>query len=141
MIALDTNVLIAAHRSEHPQHEEALAHLVVAAEGEAPWGLPIFCLGEFLRVVTHAKVFTPPSRLEVAVEFIDRLLESPSLRLLLPEERFWTHFRSTLQDGAAGGNLVFDAQIAAVCSEHGVVDLVTGDRDFARFPALRPQYL
>lgn len=141
MTGVDTNVLIAAHRSEHAKHREALARLVEIAESGTPWGLPVFCIGEFLRVVTHPKVFTPPSSVEVAVEFIDRLLESPSLRLLLPAERFWGRFRSTLQDGAARGNLVFDAQIAAVCEEHGVLDLVTGDRDFSRFPAIRPRYL
>lgn len=141
MIAVDTNVLIAAHRSEHPRHEKATGRLHEIAEGDAPWGLPIFCIGEFLRVTTHARVFTPPSSLEVATEFIDRLLESPSLRLLLPSERFWERFRCAVERGEARGNLVFDAQIAAVCEEHGALDLVTGDRDFARFPRLRTQLL
>jgi len=141
MIAVDTNVLIAAHRSEHTQHEKALERLREVAEGQAPWGLPIFCIAEFLRVVTHPKVFTPPSSIEVAIEFVDRLTESPGLRLLLPTARFWSHFRSAVRSGAARGNLVFDAQIAAVCEEHGVVDLMTGDRDFSRFPAVRPQGL
>jgi len=141
MIAVDTNVLVAAHRSEHPQHEKAMARLREIAEGDAPWGLPVFCIGEFLRVVTHPKVFTPPSSLEVAVDLIDRLIESPGLRLLLPSERSWGRFRSALLTGSARGNLVFDAQTAAVCEEHGAIDLVTGDRDFSRFPAVRPQYL
>ena len=141
MIAVDTHVLLAAHRGEHPKHEKALARLREVAEGGAPWGLPVFCVGEFLRVATHAKIFTPPTRPEVALEFIDRLLESPGLRLLLPTERFWKHLRAAVEAGDVRGNLAFDAQIAAVCEEHGARELITGDRDFSRFPALQPQFL
>lgn len=141
MIAVDTNILIAAHRSEHPKHKAAFQRLQEIAEGEAPWGLPVFCIGEFLRVVTHPKVFNPPSELEIALEFVDRLIESPALRLLLPTPGFWRTFRSAMRDGEARGNLVFDAQIAAVCEEHGATQLLTGDRDFSRFPRMRPDYL
>ena len=137
MIAVDSNVLIAAHRGEHPLHERALARLVEVGEGEAPWALPVFCLAEFLRVVTHPRVFTPPSSLDVALTFLDRLLESPAVRLLSPGTRFWSHLRSVTVAADAIGNLAFDAQIAAVCREHGADRLITADRDFARFPDLR----
>ena len=103
MIGIDTNVLIAAHRREHARHGKALERLREIAEGQAPWGLPIFCIAEFLRVVTHPKVFTPPSSLEVAIEFVDRLMGSPSLRLLLPTGRFWATFAQPFRAGQLAG--------------------------------------
>lgn len=139
MIAVDTNVLIAAHRAEHGQHSLAAAFLAEVAEGDIPWTLPVFCLGEFLRVVTHPRIFTPPSSQEVAFLFLDRLLESPTARLLVPGPRFWPLLKATSHQAGATGNLIFDAQIAALCQEYGALELVTFDRDFARFPRLAPR--
>lgn len=138
MIALDTNILIYAHRTETRLHDQARARLIELAEGDLPWALPIFCLAEFVRVVTHLRVFSPPTELAAALEFLDRLLESPSLRLLLPTRGYPGTFRKTCESGHVRGNLAFDAQIAASCLEHGVRDLLTADRDFARFENLRP---
>lgn len=139
MIAVDTNVLIYAHRSETRRHGEARERLTELAEGDVPWAVPVFCLAEFIRVVTHLRVFTPPSELETALDFLDRLLESPSARLLLPTRSYPNTFRKTCESGEIRGNLAFDAQIAASCLEHGVRDLITADRDFARFTGLRPR--
>jgi uncharacterized protein len=138
VIAVDTNVLIATHRSEHPKHEAAVAALKAIAEGDAPWALPVFCLAEFVRVVTHPKVFSPPTGLETSLLFIDRLLESPGVRLLTPADRYWPLLRQAFVDADATGNLAFDAQIASVCVEHGAERLLTEDRDFARFPGVEP---
>jgi uncharacterized protein len=141
LIAVDTNVLIYAHRRETGRHAEALRRLSVLAEGDSPWGLPVFCLAEFVRVVTHLRVFTPPTDLRTALDFIDRLLESPSSRLLLPSQNYASTFRGVCEAAEVRGNLAFDAQIAASCIEHGVRDLITADRDFARFAAISPQFL
>ena len=141
MISVDSNVLIAAHRNEHNLHAIAYDRLIEIAEGDAPWGLPVFCIPEFLRVVTHARVFSPPTSLPLALAFIDRLLDSPSIRLLVPSDGFWSSLRAVTEDSDARGNLVFDAQIAAVCQEHGAIDLITADRDFSRFPQIRPEFL
>ena len=141
MIALDSNVLIAAHRSEHPLHSRSMSRILQMAESDLPWCLPVFCLAEFLRVVTHPRVFTPPTSLEVALAFIDELLESPTIRVLSPGDQFWYHLRSMAIEGDARGNLIFDAQIAALCQEFGAMDLVTADRDFTRFGGLRPDFL
>lgn len=136
MIAVDTNVLVFAHRTEAPLHQEAVGWLVHLAEGGVPWGLPVFCLGEFVRVVTHRNLFAPPSTLDQATAALTSLLASPSIRVLNPGAGFFAHFQRMLQAGSASGNLAFDAQIAAVCREHGVDTLLTDDRDFARFPQL-----
>jgi hypothetical protein len=101
-----------------------------------PWGLPVFCLGEFVRVVTHPRVLDPPSSLEEAWRAIEGLLNSPTLKVLYPGDRYPTLFHQALEAAQARGNLAFDAQIAAVCRERGSSRLLTLDRDFARFPGI-----
>jgi uncharacterized protein len=133
VIAVDTNVLVYAHREELRQHRRARARVTALAEGAARWGIPIFCLGEFLRVVTHPRVFDPPFASDEACEAVEHILASPSLQVLLPGDRFWTLVTEAVREARATGNLVFDAQIVALCRESGVSTLLTEDRDFGRF--------
>jgi toxin-antitoxin system PIN domain toxin len=137
LIAADTNLLVYAHREETPHHGAALARLTEMAEGSRAWGLPVFCLGEFLRVTTHPKLFSPPSTLETALGFLGGVLGSPSVRLLFPGDRHWPLLADACREGDARGNLVFDAQIVALLHEHGIEDIRTEDRDFDRFPRIR----
>ena len=137
MIGVDTNILVYAHRTESSRHDRARLWLRHLAEGPVPWGIPVFCLGEFVRIATHRRVFDPPSTIAQAVEAIDALMESPSVRLLGTASSHWSLLRAAIVAGETTGNLVFDAQIAAVCREHGVERLLTEDRDFSRFPFLR----
>jgi len=137
VIAVDTNILVYAHREELPQHAAARVRLTALAEGDAPWAIPVFCLGEFIRVVTHPRLFNPPHFIDEACEALDRILASPSLRVLNPGERFWSMLAAAVRAGDATGNLVFDAQLAALCEESGVSALLTEDRDFDRFRGLR----
>jgi toxin-antitoxin system PIN domain toxin len=141
VIAVDTNILVYAHREELPQHTAARARVTALAEGDAPWGIPVFCLGEFIRVVTHPRLFDPPHTVDEACAALDRVLESPSVRILNPGERFWTMLAGAVREGAAIGNLAFDAQVAALCRESGVSAFLTEDRDFDRFPWLRSEHL
>jgi toxin-antitoxin system PIN domain toxin len=136
LIAVDTNVLIYAQREEMPLHESALTALRRLAEGREAWALPVFCVGEFLRVVSHPRVFDPPTPVLAALTDIESLLASPTVRLLVPGPGYLEMLRKALACGASG-NLVFDAQIAAVCLEHGASTLLTEYRDFARFTGLR----
>lgn len=136
MTAIDTNVLIHAHRENMEKHNAAVEKLRILSEGLQPWALPVFCIGEFLRVVTHPRVFTPPSTLADALSAIGGLLESPSIQVLTPGEHFWSFFSNTLQQGQATGNLIFDAQIIAVCVEHGVETVISEDRGLKRFDQL-----
>lgn len=133
MIAVDTNILVYAHREEMPAHRSATERLRRLVEGNAPWALPIFCIGEFVRVVTHPRVFRPPSSLDQALGFVEHILGSPAARLLTPGPEFPDRFAQTCRDADARGNLVFDAQIAATCVEHGVREILSEDRNFARF--------
>jgi uncharacterized protein len=137
MEAVDTNILIYAHRAESPVHEAARELLERLAEGDAAWGIPVFCLGEFLRVITHPRVFVPPTKQPTALATLEALLASPSLRVLSPEGGYERIFLDILRHGKAAGNRVFDAQIAAVCRQHGVSVLWTNDRNFLKLPGLR----
>ena len=141
MIAVDSNVLIYAHRTETDSHHAAVAELVRLAEGADPWALPVFCIPEFLRAVTHRRVFHPPSTLAQAFEFLDRLLASPGCLVLRPGPSFMGLLRATVEQADARGNLVFDAQIAALCREHGVSTVLTRDHDFQRFASLQVRLL
>lgn len=141
MIAVDTNVLIYADRGKLPLHRQALSALRRLAEGAEAWAIPVFCIGEFLRVVTHPRVFDPPTPANEAWASLAALLQSPSVRLLTPGSSYLELLAEQIETSGAIGNLVFDAQIAAVCLEHGARTLLTEDRDFARFPTLRMQHL
>ena len=141
MIAVDTNILVYADRQELPHHSRALDTLTKLAEGPEAWAVPIFCVGEFLRVVSHERLFDPPTPVCEALEAVESLLASPSVRVLVPGAAYLTILRRLLEASDARGNLVFDAQIAAVCLEHGATTLLTEDRDFQRFPGLTVQPL
>jgi predicted nucleic acid-binding protein len=86
-------------------------------------------------------MFDPPHTIDEACGALDRVLESPSVRILNPGDRFWAMLGKAVRDAAATGNLVFDAQVAALCRENGVSALLTEDRDFDRFPGLRTEQL
>ena len=136
MIALDTNVLLYAHREDSPWHDVADARIVELAEGRTPWAIPWPCLHEFLAIVTHPRIYAPPTPLAAALDQVEAWLESPSLVLLSESEEYWPELRATLQDGRVAGAQVHDARIAALCKLHGVQALWTADRDFGRFPGL-----
>ena len=138
MIAVDTNVLICANREESALHGVALKALRLLAEGDEAWAIPVFCLGEFLRVVSHDRLFDPPTPVPHALDSLESLLASPSVRLLTPGDHYLRLLRGLIDESSVRGNLIFDAQIASVCLEHGASRLLTEDRDFARFRKLKP---
>jgi predicted nucleic acid-binding protein len=107
---------------------------VQLAEGAAAWALPVFCIGEFLRVVTHPRLFDPPFSTADACSALERVLGSPSLEVLSPGPAYTELLLEAVREADAVGNLAFDAQIVALCREAGVSVLLTEDRDFDRFP-------
>ena len=137
MIALDTNILVYARRGESVHHAKARDLLVRLSEGTEPWALPWPCIYEYLRIVTHPRVFNPPTQLDVAIEDLESLFESPSLALLGEGPAHAAHLRRFVLNGEARGNLAHDAHIAALVHEHGVREFLTTDRDFSRFPDIR----
>jgi hypothetical protein len=134
VIAVDTNLLIYAHRSDSPFHAEALAVLTDVAEGT--WALPAPCLHEFLAVSTHPRVFDPPSPMVDARQAVRGWLDSPTLTVLSETDGYWSVLDRMLDQSRVCGPKVHDARIAALCIHHGVDELLTADRDFSRFPVL-----
>jgi uncharacterized protein len=136
VIAVDTNILVYAHREDSPWHSAALSTVTSLAQERAPWAIPWPCLHEFLAITTHPRIFVPPSPIVTACTQVDAWLESPSLVLLAETDEYWKTLRACIADGRIAGPLVHDARIAALCLAHGVRELWTQDRDFGRFPAL-----
>lgn len=75
MIALDTNILVYAHREDSPFHEMAYQRVAELAEGAAIWAIPWSCLHEFLAIVTHARIYAPPTPLARAVDQVNAWLK------------------------------------------------------------------
>ncbi len=136
MIALDTNILVYAHRRDAEWHRPAADLIKSLAEGINQWAIAWPSIHEFLAIVTHRKIYAPPSTLEQAVSQVDAWLASPSIVLLSESDNHWSTLQSLLTKGQVNGPLVHDARIAALCLTHGVTEFLTADRDFSRFPSL-----
>ena len=136
MIAVDTNLLVYAHREDSEWHTRAVDCLRKLAEGRGAWAIPWPCVHEFLAIATHPRIYDPPTPLEGALAQVDAWLESPSVVLLAEGSAHWPELRPLLAAGRVSGSRVHDAKIAALCLGHGVRELWTADRDFGRFPTL-----
>ena len=136
MIAVDTNILVYAHREDSPFHDRAVKRISELAEGSAAWSIPWPCVYEFLAIVTHPRIYAPPTPFVRALDQVDAWLESPTLVLLAEPADHWLALRAVLARGRITGAQVHDARIAALCQHHRVRELWSADRDFNRFPAL-----
>lgn len=134
MQAVDTNVLVYSEIVTSTHHRAARRVLTALAEGVVPWAIPWPCVYEFLRVVTHPRVFSPPVPMDIALHDLSEILASPTLLLLSETDRHAQVMKMMVAESGVTGNLLHDAHIAALCIEHGVSELLTGDRDFSRFP-------
>ena len=139
MIAVDTNIMVYAHREDSPWHEAAFHQLAKLAEGAVAWAIPWPSLHEFLAIVTHPRIFTLPTPIDAACDQVDAWLESPHVILLSETDRYWSDLRQVVLQGKIQGPLIHDGRIAALCQHHGIQELWTADRDFSRFPILSPR--
>ena len=137
MIAVDTNILVYAHRADAPWHDLARARLVELAESGERWGIPWPCVHEFLAVVTHPKIYRPPTPTPTAVEAIKAWAASPGLSFLTEGPDHLLVLSRLLSAAQIAGGQVHDARIAAICIQSGVKRLWSVDRDFSRYPTLR----
>ena len=137
MIAVDSNVLVYAHRADSPWHQPAAKAVRDLAEGKSEWAIPWPCVHEFLAIVTHKRIYDPPTPLARAVEQVEAWFQSPTLVMLAESGGYWKQLRATLEEGKIRGPRVHDARIAAICVDHGVKELWSADRDFNRFPSLK----
>ncbi len=136
MIAIDTNLLVHAHRRDSSFHPRAKACVQSIGEAPRPWAIPYHCLIEFYGVVTHPAIWKHPSSPDQARDQIQAWRESPRLVVLADDPRGTDALMSMLVAARVTGSKVHDARIASLCLEHGVSELWTIDRDFSRFPSL-----
>lgn len=137
MIAVDTNVLVYAHRREAPEHAAANGSLRGLAEGTDPWAIPWPCLYEFFSIVTNMKIWKgAASTPNQAWAQIAAWCGSPSLKLIGETDDFMTVLGQLVLRPRVRGAVVHDARVAAICIAHGVEALLTRDRDFQLFPEL-----
>jgi hypothetical protein len=138
MIAVDTNLLVYAHRREARLGEAAFALMRNLAEGDHAWAIPWPCCYEFLSVVTNRRIWkdgATPSR--HAWQQVAVWMASPVHRTIGETTNFADILSSFVQRPHVVGGVVHDARIAAICVAHGVDELLTRDRDFSLFPELR----
>ncbi|GAA1687299.1 TA system VapC family ribonuclease toxin [Fodinicola feengrottensis] len=133
MIAVDTNILVYAHRRDSEFHAAAAAQIKGLAEGRSSWAIPWPCLHEFYAIATHRKIYDPPSTRDQAITQLDGWLAAPTLTLLGEPAGYWKQLKILLNNGKVIGPMVHDARIAALCAAHGVQELWSADRDFGRF--------
>jgi toxin-antitoxin system PIN domain toxin len=136
VIAVDTNILVYAHREDAPFHQIAVQRVTALAEGRTAWAIPWPCIHEFLAIITHPRIYDPPTPLPLALDQVDAWLESPALMLLAESEQHWSELRSLVETGRMTGARIHDARIAALCRQHGIRELWSADRDFSRFSDL-----
>jgi hypothetical protein len=135
--ALDTNMLVYAHRRDSPWHARALEAVSTLAEGRARWALPWPCVHEFFAIVTHPRIYSPPTSVPAALAQIEAWLESPSIELIAEDVGYWPALRQVLQASRVEGPRVHDAPIAT-SAVSAISQLVIRCLDLDELPGLCP---
>ena len=136
MRLVDVNVLVYAHRRDAARHEDYADWLGGLLSGQEPYGISDLVLSGFLRIVTNPKVFRQPTPMEAALAFTEALRTQPNCVPVEPGQRHWDIFTRLCRTAGVKGNLVPDADLAALAIESGS-EWITTDRDFSRFLDLR----
>ena len=139
MFVVDTNVLVYAANEGAPEHEQCRALLESWRVQSGAWYLTWGICYEFLRVVTHARVFRQPWSAADGLRFLAALQESPGLSMLSPTHRHGGVLAEVIGDvPLLAGNVMHDTETAVLMREHGIRRICTRDTDFHRFPFLEP---
>lgn len=136
MLLCDVNVLVYAHREDSPSHAAYLEWLENLINSDETFAVSELVLSGFLRIVTHPKIFNPPSSLDDALAFVGVIRQQPNCIVVSAGERHWDIFQKLCQSANAKGNLIPDAYHAALAIESGC-EWITTDRGFSRYPGLR----
>ena len=138
MIAVDTNILVYAHRRESRYHAGAADVVRALAEGRDRWAIPWPCVYEFFSVVTNPRIWKDAaSHPDQAWRQVDAWAAAPSVALLAETDDFLAVLETLARRPRVRGPIVHDARVAAICIAHGVGELLTADRDFSLFPEVR----
>lgn len=139
MFVVDTNVLVYAADEDSPFHTPCRMKLEEWRRQDSPWYATWGICYEFLRVITHPRIFRQPWTIGQAWIFLQALFASPSFGLLVPTERHAGVAAEVIGKSTfLHGNLIYDAQTAVLMREHGIKMIYTRDTDFHRFPFLQP---
>lgn len=137
MLLVDTNLLVHAANTASPVHKDADAWLVRQRSQPGAWYVTWPILYEFMRVTTHPRVMRPPWTIARAWAFVEALLASPGLGVLVPTERHAPVAAQVFAElPSLAGNVLHDAHTAILMREHGIRRIHTRDVDFHRFPFL-----
>ncbi len=136
MILPDVNVLVYAHRADAPNHAAYHRWLEEVINSDQAYGLSDIVLSGFLRIVTHPRIFDPPSNIAAALGFANQVRNQPNCVPISPGARHWAIFTRLCEQAGVKGNLIPDAYLAALAIESGS-EWITTDRDFSRFPDLK----
>src|SRR4051812_35107256 len=137
MIAVDTNLLVYAHREDSEFHSASKASVDLLRHQPAAWAVPWPCIHEFIAITTHPGIYKPASTLLEALGFVDSVLASPQLHLLSESPGYFEKLRDVATSARLKGPRIHDARVAALCLHHGVSELWSADRDFSAFPQLK----
>lgn len=136
MIVVDANLLIYSVDTTSPYHAAARKWWDQTLSGDQAVALTWESINAFVRITTNARVFKWPSTVQAAIDHVNRWLDQPNVRLITPTNQHWQIFSNLLIESGCTGNLITDAQLAALAIEHDAV-LCTTDQDFARFQGLQ----
>jgi len=136
MILTDVNVLVYAFRADSPGHSAYYKWVEDLINSDQAYGFSDLVLSGFLRVVTHPRIFNPPSDLASGIEFTQIIRSQPNAIPISPGARHWDIFTKLCEEANVKGNLIPDAYLAALAIESGS-EWVTTDRDYSRFPGLK----
>ena len=136
MIVPDANLLLYTYDTASPFHEAAAAWWRKCLLGDEPVGLPPVVAFAFLRIATSRRVFEHPMTPVEAAGHVRAWLAQPIVQVLEPRADHIERVLALLESLGTAGNLVTDAQIAALVLESDAV-LHTTDADFLRFEGLR----
>jgi toxin-antitoxin system PIN domain toxin len=135
MIALDTNLLVYAHRAATPEHRAARSAIERAAASGA-WGFAAPVVAEFWSVVTHPTAAGRPSTPDEAQRFLEALATAGA-DVWSPGAGFGLRLAQLAADLGVSGNRVFDVQIALCAFEGGARELWSHDTRFITVAGLR----
>jgi toxin-antitoxin system PIN domain toxin len=136
VIAVDTNILVYAHRADSPFHDRARSALESLAAGAREWAIPWPCAHEFFAIVTHPRIYKTATPPETAFAQLRALHALANLTFIAEAEDHLDRLEPLALTAKAHGGVIHDARVAVICLSHGVAELWSADRDFARFPAL-----
>jgi uncharacterized protein len=138
MIAIDTNILVYAHRGGMPSHQRCRDAVEELVRSGRVFAIPWPCAHEFIGAVTHPRKFMPPTPSSLAASYLSDFIALPQCRFIGETEHHMEFLAGLLSEQPlVFGPRVHDARIAAICLAHGVTELWTADRDFSYFPRLR----